>query len=57
MFNEYEKFEYCKSVGCNEWRKSKNKRLCDTECSFTAYDFHDWLINNGFKIVKDEGDV
>jgi hypothetical protein len=42
IFNEYKDFEYCKSINC---RKTKCKE-CD------AYKYHDHLIQNDFKIIK-----
>ena len=44
---EYSNGEFCKSFNCN----NKN---CKNGCIKTAYDFHDYLIKNGYKIIKKE---
>jgi hypothetical protein len=56
----YKNGEFCKSVNCpirEEWEKSSTdmselKKICQEKCIKTAYEFHDWLINNGFSIQK-----
>lgn len=62
----YKKREFCKAMDCDalelmEIAKEKNlnveivKRLhCKKTCPFTAWEFHDWLQENGFIIMKKE---
>ena len=60
---EYQGGEFCKAVKCeirlqlddlvkgsDEYMQLKN--ICKTDCKKTAYEFHDWLDNNGYSIVK-----
>ena len=51
---EYKKYEFCKSVGCIELTK-KEPIKCGAvyKCVYTAREFHRWLKNNGYKILKD----
>jgi hypothetical protein len=52
----YKNGEFCKSINCpirEEWDKSSElKKICQEKCIKTAYEFHDWLIKNGFSIQK-----
>lgn len=56
----YEKHEFCKSVGCTYLDTNSNGKItfCKKQgkgwtCSKTAKEFHCWMIENGFVIVKD----
>lgn len=50
----YEKFEFCKHIGCNEWRKKAGERSCATRCTASAYKFHDYLNQMGYFIEKED---
>lgn len=57
---EYQKYEFCESVKCKALAYSLSNtpqcgRYSDT-CIKTAKQFHQWLVDNGFKIVKDESE-
>ena len=62
---DYQRREFCKSVRCqlqidldqqapgsNEYEKVR--KSCESGCRYTAYQFHHWLINNGYQIVRTE---
>ncbi|MFW6017069.1 MAG: hypothetical protein ACOCRK_11575 [bacterium] len=65
-FHDLEKYksrEYCRDRDCyyqkiidneenTEQMKEDTKRYCSQYCR--AYDFHQWLENNGYKIIKKE---
>jgi len=47
----YEPYDYCKSIECYAFDKSKEK--CDLECCIKdAKQFHKWLIKNKYIIIK-----
>lgn len=49
---KYRKYEYCEYIGCEHLDKLKSgdKIHCKMECG--AYDYHDYLQERGFSIVK-----
>ena len=62
---DYKRREYCKDIGCprqkeleskitgsEEYEEIRNK--CRTECLRTTYEFHHWLIDKGYLIVRRE---
>ncbi len=62
----YQKREFCKAVGCpiqellDDYPKiptpqirAIQKTVCQNGCLHTAWEFHDWLQRQGFKIVKE----
>jgi len=62
---EYQHGEFCDAVKCEIRLKlnkakpdsSEYKRLkliCKNNCKKTAYEFHDWLINEHFSILKQD---
>ena len=64
-FVEYRRREYCKDVGCPVQAKLEAaapgsdeyeniRRTCKTACIHTTYEFHHWLIEKGFLIVRPE---
>lgn len=55
MPREYEKFEFCKDIECPVLDSDDEIRsnTCEHHCQCSAYDLHDWLNENNFKIVKD----
>ena len=49
---EYGKYEFCKAMKCPALKD--NLCLTDPEvCVFSAKEFHIWLKENNFKLVKD----
>ena len=59
MSREYGKYEFCKAVDC-EYHYPKNRFEAEncsvpisSYCPLTAKEFHQWLKENGFKIVKE----
>lgn len=62
---EYESREFCKDTNCNiqkmldddneiiEIKSDLKEKHCKRKCK--AYEFHQWLKENGYKIVKAEG--
>jgi len=62
-FVEYKRREYCNDVKCSvqmELNKQKEgseeyekiRKTCALGCLFTTYQFHHWLIDKGYVIVK-----
>jgi hypothetical protein len=62
---EYQHGEFCNDVNCeirlklNEAKPDsseykKLKLICKNKCKKTAYEFHDWLTEHGFKILLQE---
>lgn len=62
---DYKRREFCKDVKCRvqldldaqkegseEYEKIRN--TCKTNCKCTTYQFHHWLINKGYLIVRPE---
>lgn len=56
MKREYEKYEFCKAVGCLAQDLEGGCILSPSGCCYTAQEFHQWLQENGFKIVKEKSD-
>jgi len=67
-FVEYKRREFCNDVNCPvqvELNKLPSgseeyeqvRQTCRTACRYTTYQFHHWLIEKGYLIVrpKDEG--
>lgn len=63
---DYQRREYCKAVQCpvqamleKQPAGSKDydqvRDLCIRHCIHTTYEFHHWLMENGFEVVKKEG--
>lgn len=64
-FSDYKRREYCNSIKCPvqmqmngacEGTKEYDalRATCQKKCIHTAYEFHHWLIENGFLVVKPE---
>ena len=62
---EYQRREYCKDIGCvvqqqldaceqgsDQYDRVRN--ICQTACIHTTYEFHHWLIEKGYEIVRRE---
>ena len=60
---DYKRREFCKDVKCPVQLEVDTKkegsteyealrRVCKTGCKYTTYQFHHWLINKGYLIVR-----
>jgi hypothetical protein len=60
---DYQRREFCKDVKCSVQRELDTKKqgteayekvrgICKNACVYTTYQFHHWLINKGYVIVK-----
>jgi hypothetical protein len=60
---DYKKREFCKEVGCPVQLKLNSEKqgsmgyerirqTCRNSCKFTTWQFHHWLIEKGYLIVK-----
>jgi hypothetical protein len=62
-YTEYKKREFCNAIKCpvqlklNMYKEGsdeyeKIRKTCRSDCKFTAWQFHHWLIENGYLILK-----
>jgi len=62
-FTEYKRREFCNDVKCtvqmalNEQSEKSEKyekirRACSTACCYTTYQFHHWLMEKGYLILR-----
>ena len=62
-YREYQRREFCKDVHCpiqiqldaeQEGTSPHDalRGICKTACRYTTYQFHHWLIDKGYLIVK-----
>lgn len=62
-FADYQRREYCKGIKCQvqalmdkkpEGSQEYNdlREICKEKCLHTAHDFHRWLADNGFLVLK-----
>lgn len=60
---EYQRREYCKALRCpiqvlldEQQAGSKEydqiRKICISDCIHTTYEFHHWLIQQGYLVVK-----
>ncbi len=62
---DYQRREFCKDVKCSvqldleaqevgsqEYEDIRN--ICKADCKYTTYQFHHWLIEKGYLIVRPE---
>ena len=65
MAREYKRREFCNDIKCKIQMVMNSKRegseeheklrdICKTNCIHSTYEFHHWLMDKGFLIVKDE---
>ena len=47
----YQKYEFCDTIDCPGMRNGKCQ-VKQEDCIRTAKEFHHWLSDNGFEIVK-----
>jgi len=62
-YEEYRKREFCRDVKCpvqNELNMLEEgseeyeriRKACSESCRFTTWDFHHWLMDKGYLIVR-----
>lgn len=62
-FIEYKRREFCKDVKCktqtklnhqqeNSKKYEEIRKTCKTNCLYTTWQFHHWLIEKGYLIIK-----
>jgi len=62
---DYKRREFCKDVKCQvqldldaqkegSEKYEEIRNICKTNCRYTTYQFHHWLINKGYLIVRPE---
>ncbi|OHB93673.1 MAG: hypothetical protein A3E19_04470 [Planctomycetes bacterium RIFCSPHIGHO2_12_FULL_52_36] len=60
---DYKRREFCKDVKCpvqldldaqKEGSEAYDgiRKICKTDCKYTTYQFHHWLIERGYLIVR-----
>ncbi len=60
---DYQRREFCKDVKCpvqldldgkpdGSDSYEKIRQTCKTNCRYTTYQFHHWLINKGYLLVR-----
>jgi len=60
---EYQRREYCKAIKCPIQRLldqtpegtpdyEEVRGICKTDCIHTTYEFHHWLIQHGYEVVR-----
>ena len=60
---DYQRREYCKDICCSVQllldetaldspRYDRIRGICQTSCIHTTYEFHHWLIQKGYLIVR-----
>lgn len=64
-FIEYKRREYCNDIGCpiqmimNKKEQDSEdyndlREMCKENCLHTTYEFHHWLIEKGYLLVRPE---
>jgi hypothetical protein len=62
---EYKRREYCNAIECpvqmlmnskgeGSEEYEKLREICKNRCLHTTYEFHHWLTDNGFIVIKPE---
>lgn len=60
---EYQRREYCKALPCpiqllldeeaeGSPKYEQIRNICKTSCIHTTYEFHHWLIQNGYLLLR-----
>jgi hypothetical protein len=66
-FTEYKRREFCKAVKCPVQTKlnglsekteeyERVRQICSTRCLCTTWQFHHWLVENGYLILRPKSD-
>jgi hypothetical protein len=64
-YTDYKRREFCKNIKCpvqldldkqepNSQEYERIRGICQTDCRYTTYQFHHWLIEKGYLIVRPE---
>lgn len=64
-YSDYQRREFCRDVNCpvqellkdeeqGSERFEKIRQVCKESCIFTTHQFHKWLIEKGYLIVRPE---
>ena len=64
-YREYQRREFCKDIQCpiqleleaeqdGSQAHEALRTICKTDCKYTTYQFHHWLIGKGYLIVRPE---
>ena len=62
---DYKRREFCKDVKCPVQKEldaqregsddyEKIRQICKVDCRYTTYQFHHWLIDKGYLVVRPE---
>ncbi len=62
-YEAYQRREFCKDILCVIQRQldrctpgsreyEEVRGVCQTECIHTTYEFHHWLIEHGYEVVR-----
>jgi len=62
-YADYQRREYCKDIQCpvqvlldkqppDSAEYEEVRAICKTNCIHTTYEFHHWLIEKGFLVVR-----
>ena len=62
-FKEYKRREFCNDIKCPTQTKlnklniasksyERTRQTCRTHCKYTTWQFHHWLIEKGYLILK-----
>ena len=60
---DYKRREFCKDMKCPVQREldirtegtaeyEKTRAICKSDCRYTTYQFHHWLIEEGYIIIR-----
>ncbi len=62
---DYKRREFCNNVTCDIQMQlnaaqeesddyEKIRTICKEKCKYTAYQFHQWLIEQGYLVIREE---
>lgn len=64
-YSDYQRREFCRDIRCpiqhqldkhqpgtDEYEEVR--RICKTDCIHTTYEFHHWLTDHGYEVVRPE---
>jgi len=65
-YTDYQRREFCKDIRCMIQRQLDRcpegsaeyedvRRICQTDCIHTTYEFHHWLIEHKYLVVRPAG--
>ncbi len=64
-YKDYQRREFCKDIKCPVQLKldvqdagsdayEEIRAICKSDCRYTTFQFHHWLIDKGYQIVRPE---